>query len=233
MDKKGSKKTHAHAEHRKRRAFRGNQHTVEQSTEFVSTSAKKLEGSEDIDFAISKEFSYCILNFFTVFSTISACVICKNCKRDVKFYQTTSRGLGFKILMKCSCNEVPVNSSPFIQNAYEINRRIVFVMRLLGVGREGLNLFCRLMDIGQVRFLLGTPTYQAASVIYDCILKRAASDEMQLNKEAGNIINYLTVSGNGTWKKRRFSSLFGVSTLIGKYSKKVLDTVVKSSFCQG
>ena len=27
--------------------------------------------------------------------------------------------------------------------------------------------------------------------------------------------------------------MFGVSTLVGKYSKKVLDTVVKSSFCQG
>lgn len=29
----------------------------------------------------------------------------------------------------------------------------------------------------------------------------------------------MTVSGDGTWKKHSFSSLFGVSTLIGKYYK--------------
>lgn len=43
----------------------------------------------------------------------------------------------------------------------------------------------------------------------------------------------MTVSGDGTWKKRGFSSLFGVATFVGKYSKKVVDTVVKLSFCQG
>ncbi|XP_044578272.1 uncharacterized protein LOC123260944 [Cotesia glomerata] len=42
-----------------------------------------------------------------------------------------------------------------------------------------------------------------------------------------------TVSGDGTWKKRGFNSLFGVTTLVAKNCKKVVDTVVKSSFCQG
>lgn len=42
-----------------------------------------------------------------------------------------------------------INSGPFINNAYEINRRIVLVLRLLGVGIEGINLFCGLMDLGQ------------------------------------------------------------------------------------
>lgn len=44
-----------------------------------------------------------------------------------------------------------------------------------------------------------------------------------MNEEAGNIAINLTVSGDETWKKRGFSSLFGVSTLVGKYSKKVLE----------
>jgi hypothetical protein len=35
------------------------------------------------------------------------------------------------------------------------------------------------------------------------------------------------MSGDGTWKKRGFSSLFGVTTLISIYSNEV-----KSSFCQ-
>ena len=53
------------------------------------------------------------------------------------------------------------------------------------------------------------------------------------NEEARYLSAHLTVSGDGTWKKRGFSSLFGISTLVGMYSKRVLDTVVKSSFCQG
>ncbi|EFN67271.1 hypothetical protein EAG_00417, partial [Camponotus floridanus] len=60
------------------------------------------------------------------------------------------RGLGFKISMECKCDEIKqINSCPMINNAYEINRRIVFVMRLLGLGLEGLKMFCGLMDIGQ------------------------------------------------------------------------------------
>ncbi|XP_046737742.1 uncharacterized protein LOC124406386 [Diprion similis] len=42
-----------------------------------------------------------------------------------------------------------------------------------------------------------------------------------------------SVSGDGTWKKRGFKSLYGVTTLIGYYSGKVVDLVVKSSYCQG
>lgn len=36
-----------------------------------------------------------------------------------------------------------------LNNSYEINRRIVFVMRLLGIAREEINIFCNLMDIVQ------------------------------------------------------------------------------------
>lgn len=40
----------------------------------------------------------------------------------------------------------------------------------------------------------------------------------------------LKVSGDGSWKKRGYSSLFGVTTLIGNSTGKVIDLVVKSSF---
>jgi len=34
-------------------------------------------------------------------------------------------------------------------NGYEINTRIIFVMRLLGVSLAGINLFCAMMNIGK------------------------------------------------------------------------------------
>lgn len=41
----------------------------------------------------------------------------------------------------------------------------------------------------------------------------------------------MTVSGDGTWKKRGFSSLFGVASLIGYYTGKVVGILVKSLYC--
>lgn len=42
----------------------------------------------------------------------------------------------------------------------------------------------------------------------------------------------LTVSGDGTWKKRGYTSLFGVTSLIGYYSGKIVDIFVKSFYCK-
>ncbi|XP_076248018.1 uncharacterized protein LOC143187664 [Calliopsis andreniformis] len=42
----------------------------------------------------------------------------------------------------------------------------------------------------------------------------------------------VTVSGDGTWRKRGFSSLFGVATVIGNLTGKVIDIVVKSAYCK-
>ncbi|XP_070528568.1 uncharacterized protein [Cardiocondyla obscurior] len=237
MDRKGSRNQAARASRQKKRNFRGNQHTSEQDSTFASTSAEKLSTSRNIDFPVSKECGYSIINFFSVFATITSLVICKDCKKKIEFSPTSHRGLGFKICVSCSCKETYIDSSPLIDKAFEINRRIVLVFRLLDVGLEGLNLFCGLMDICQG---MATNTYYAcleniyvaSSAIYNCILQQAVEEEKEKNENAGNIATHLTVSGDGTWKKRGFSSLFGVSTLIGKYSNKVIDAVNKSSFCQ-
>ena len=42
----------------------------------------------------------------------------------------------------------------------------------------------------------------------------------------------LDVSGDGSWRKRRFSSLQGISSLIGLRSQQVLDISIKNSFCK-
>ena len=112
-------------------------------------------------------------------------------------------------------------------------------MRLLGVGREGINIFCSVMDICQG---LATNTYyscldnlhSAASAVYNQIIAKAVQEEKELIAASDPDADptRITVSGDGTWKKRGFNSLFGVTTLVAKFCKKVVDTVVKSSFCQ-
>lgn len=63
-------------------------------------------------------------------------------KGEIKLKARQHRGLGFKVFLFCSCHgEKVINLGPFVNNGYEINRRIVFATPLLGVGREAIHLF--------------------------------------------------------------------------------------------
>lgn len=66
------------------------------------------------------------------------------------------------------------------------------------------------------------------------LFKNAVDQEKQETSKERNIeeTNELTVSGDGTWKKRGFTSLYGVSSIFGYYTGKVLDIFVKSSYCK-
>ncbi|EZA51573.1 hypothetical protein X777_09740 [Ooceraea biroi] len=164
-------------------------------------------------------------------------VICRQCKQDIKFAESGIRGLGFKIIISCRCGRREINSGPFIKNAFEINRRIIFVMRLLNAAREGINIFCGLMDIGQ-----GTSKtaydhavqhiHSATSAVIDVLCKKVVQEEKEENVKNGRSPSNFKVSGDGSWKKRGFSSLYNVTTLIGYYSGKVIDLVIKGSYYQ-
>ncbi|XP_067208105.1 uncharacterized protein [Linepithema humile] len=181
-------------------------------------------------------FCYRIIEFFTVFTALSDILVCRNCKQNIKFEETGIRGLGFKIVVKCKCGSRNINSDPLINTGYEINRRIVFVMRLLGVGRQGLQLFCNYMDIcsgiseDTYNRIYGY-IYSAAKSIFDYCCKKAVDEEKQENEKREIPITNFKVSGDGSWKKRGFKSLYGVTTLIAYYTGKIIDLVIKSSYC--
>lgn len=220
-----------------KRHWLSSQHPQEAATTFASTSAKKLETSNDEEIPMTPGHRYRIIEFLSVFTAISQLVICRKCQGEVQFCEDTQRGLGFKISVQCNCKTEYINSGPLIDNkSYDINLRIVFVMRLLGISRHGINLFCGLMDISQG--LSNTLYYAAletihggAKAVYNILTRKAAEEEKTLNSEHGEPRSDISVSGDGTWKKRGFTSLFGITTLIGKYSGKVIDLIVKSSHC--
>ena len=217
--------------------FRGNQFTSEHSTEFTSASARKLSCNSDFEVKCDDTFNYCILAFPLVFSALATILKCKTCDTDVKFTKTGIRGLGFKINVECACGDRQINSSHLINTGFEVNRRIVFIMRLLGVGRNGLELFCSLMDMtsnfGKTTYYKLLQNVQIATKsIADICLKKAGQEEKQKNLENNLPENELVVSGDGTWLKRGFSSSIGVCTVIGKYTGKVLDYFVSSKTCK-
>lgn len=134
-----------------------NPKTAETDESSFSASAKKFKEQQEISVTRDPSVEYRILNFITVFSAISEYVKCKICDGNVKFQTASERGLGFKIVLLCDkCADRNINSSPFVAHSYEINRRFLFVMRVLGLGLKGAAKFCGLMDM---RAFISQPTY--------------------------------------------------------------------------
>ena len=95
-NQKRSQDTPIHRSRSKKRTFSGNRYTYEQSTENTSTAAEKLLRTEDDDITVDHTHGYRFIQFYSVFSAISTLVV-ENCKKDIKFNEASSRGLGFKI----------------------------------------------------------------------------------------------------------------------------------------
>lgn len=134
----------------KKREFHGNQHSNKSDeTPAESATARKLATADREDVPVNLSHFYRVIEFVSVFTAIQEIAICRTCKREMKFEESGNHGLGFKIAVRCLCGIRFIQSGPLIRNGYEINTRIVLVMRLLGIGLQGINLFCSLMDIGK------------------------------------------------------------------------------------
>lgn len=74
--------------------------------------------------------------------------------------------------------------------------------------------------------------YDAAKIVFDAMCLRVVQQERKENEKRDKPCSNFTVSGDGSWKKRGFTSLYSVTTLIAYYSGKVIDFVVKNSVCK-
>lgn len=220
----------------KKRKYLDNLIPAENDTAPTSASAKKIRNNPSFASSCDETNTFVILAFASVFGTLSNLLKCKKCDGDIRFEKSSVVGLGFFLNVICSCSEEKVPSCPRIGRNWEINRKLFFVMRLLGIGFHGVDLFCSMMDLCR-----GVPTGTYYSVmehvkiacesIYNKVISKAANEEREENRKLGRSDEELTVSGDGTWAKRGYTSLLGVVTLIGKYTGKILDLIVKCSYC--
>ncbi|CAH2109335.1 unnamed protein product [Euphydryas editha] len=240
MDRKGKRDMKPRRDRKRPAKFKGtNRHCIETDTSFASTSAAKIgRKSPEFEVKIDPTFSYVLIEFALVFGALQQLVKCKKCDGDVRFYKKSIRGLGFKICVECLCSDpAEINSCPLIKNAYEINRRFCFVMRILGIGIHGIRNFTALMDLSST---FNSTTYYGimktlhivVKSVYEAVIRKAGSEEKKKNLEAENRADILTVSGDGSWSKRGFTSRMGIVSVIGKYTNKILDVAVRSSFCR-
>lgn len=226
IDQKGSRSVRPLRHYSKRkRTPPSNTRFSEHESASTSNSVKKFKSTDNFDVEVNASFGYRIINFITVFSAISEVLKCKNCDGNVTFSEASCRGLGFKLLIKCdTCEPVGVLSSPLIDGkAYDINRRIIFVFRLLGLGFAALQTFCGFMDLPkaftQMLFdSISVNIFQATEAVGTKSMENAVKEEVKLN----NVNTDLTVIGSCT------KQIGGISSLIGYYSGKIVDIIGKS-----
>lgn len=248
----GTKGQHGLPSKRKKRKFAGNQHTkkakvdaevAEIDERLTGASCSKIRNNPDFAVAADMTTHYVIVAWMSIFGGISDLMQCKKCQGDVRFEKKNAHGLGFQLSLECNCLVTrTLDSSPTQLNeaknnkSYEINRKMVFIMRLLGVGFNGLNLFCGMMDLcsgfsNKMFYNILNNMSTACQTVFEKTIKQAADEENSKNVQDGKPEEILTVSGDGTWAKRGFKSLLGVISLIGKQTGKIVDLIVKCSFC--
>ena len=96
--------------------------------------------------------SYKIINFTSVFNVLILFIVCKECGENIKIKKSGAIGLGFQIKIQCAkCEDKLIDSCCGSINkktkVYDINSRIIFVMRYIDIGYTGLKSFCGLMDL--------------------------------------------------------------------------------------
>lgn len=200
------------------------------STSSASSKKIKLNVASGVTEDFEKHFR--IIDFLLVFTSISTLVKCVKCDGKISFKSTKKEGLGFSVEVSCeNCKQVThVPSSERINSGvYEINYRFAFVMRVLGLGLAGCAKFCGLMDLSDT--FLSRPRYNeymkkmrsTVEEVAKSFFATAIKEEKEATAAEKNIedTDELTVSGDGTWKKRGFSSLYGVASLIGYHTGKV------------
>ena len=217
-DKKGGRTCLGRSSRIRKRVYWGNIKKSSNDEGAPSASRRKIGSASTSSSAANDEHSYRILSFLSVFSAVSSYVKCKTCDSDVQFSETKVRGLGFKIVLNCGkCDNREIPSCPMIRSfSYEINHRIVLAMRVIGIGLAGLQQFCGIMDMPKpisqhpydtiIKYIRN-----ATEVVAKGSMFRAAQEEIDRTAENDKEkFGGITVSGDGTWRKRGFSSLFGV-----------------------
>ena len=154
---------------------------------------KKLK-TGSVEVPVNAAYGYHLITFLSFISTLSEMVKCKKCNGNLTFSELSICGLGFKLVINCNnCEPRYINSCPLMKDSYEINKRVVFAMRILGVSYDGMH--------SEVLWHNRPPENVQQKVYYNvisCVIctskvvanslsSEAAAEEKELTKNAENV----------------------------------------------
>ena len=126
-------------------------------------------------------------------------------------------------------------TSKKVNQFFDINRRLVYAMRAIGQGQSSARRFCALTNLphppnpksyGDCNKALAN----AAKTVALSTMKEAG---MELHNDVNDEVKPCSVSCDGTWQRRGYSSLNGCVTTISVDTGKCIDVEVLSKVCHG
>ncbi|XP_062518896.1 uncharacterized protein LOC134194016 [Corticium candelabrum] len=234
---------------RRKRKFHGNQHTTPKkpAMEMSRSEAKLRDVSYDVGpsssgSASSKLEGYRFIDMDVLAAFLGASLVCARCHGQVSLSEAEDErmGLASKLVLtcqRCQHEENTFTSKKIQRGALDVNRRVVLAMRMIGCGLEPLQRFCGYMNMpgsmGEHPFQNHvTALRNAAKEEAVESMKKAVDDIRHFHEENVDGTISIGVSGDGTWRKRGYSSFHGVGTVISIVSGKLVDLSVKSSYCR-
>ena len=168
-----------------------------------------------------------------------ACPVCFT-NSTMTMRQTLHYGSAQKYEIECCCgfSHSVWSSKKAAGKGFDINKRLIYAMRSIGVGYSGLKKFCFLMNIPPP---LTARNYKKQILSLKNIVKAIAKETMtnataDLRIKKGVTSNTalvdIAVSCDGSWQKRGYSSLNGFVSAISMESGKLVDISPMSRFCK-
>ena len=173
-----------------------------------------------------------------VFSIV-CCPICK--QASLKIVETCKFGLASSMIVFCARENCTFskefNTSKKIGHSYEINKRIVLVSRNVGIGHQGLG---KVLSVLNLPPPMNKSAYKdsvqtlcnAAKKVAETSMRNAVSQTKELYEGGEDGIVNIAVSGDGTWRKRGYTSSIGITSVLSLANGKVLDTEIMSRECK-
>ena len=154
------------------------------------------------------------------------------------------QGLASKLIIRCcECNHMSTFlTSSKVGRFFEINRRVVTGLHLIGRGLSDLEKLCGIINMPHP---MARNTFSKHSTALHSAAMQMAQESIRATGEdirrkiltdSPNLASTsdpvdIDVSVDGTWQRRGFSSLYGVVLAIAAGSGKVVDFTVKSCVC--
>lgn len=200
------------------------------------------DGNGEIEFADLRGFRFVDIS---VLATVFASLRCPSCEQGnvcLEEDEESKMGLASLLILKCTaakCSYHHTYISSEIENkqALEVNRRAVLAMRNIGVGHQELVKFTCVMNLLSP---MNESSYRehvkalrnAAESVAKASMSKAAGEVKEFHEPAEDGLYDIAVSGDGTWRKRGFSSSCGVVTALSTVIDKALDCGVMSKDCK-
>lgn len=221
---------------------------MEPSSSSFSASASKLEGKysdleSESELETTEGFRFIDISILTSIFGSFWCPVCKHGHVVMEEDRQAKMGFASLLVLKCTSSKCSflqrfyTSSRVEKSKAFEVNRRIVLATRNIGVGHQGLVKFAGVMN------MLSPMNENAYRDHVDAIRNaaehtakesmRSAVEEIKefYECDADGVFD-IGVSGDGTWRKRGFSSSSGVVTAISLLTGKALDVEIMSKECR-